>query len=96
VNSLTRDEARDRSYFSLDDPIGKLTKKNYHDIGFDAGARWAIMAGSELSPYVSRFIEMLILVGIAENESITTPEQPPVPSDFANITPQIQYWKERG
>jgi len=73
----TRDAARERSLFSLQSTAYERPEqynwRTIHNIGFDAGARWAIMAGSELSPYVSRFIEMLILVGIADESESQEP-----------------------
>ena len=110
MDTPTRDQARDNSWFSLDNPLDKLTPRAYHNIGFDAGARWAILAGSELSPYVSRFIEMLILIGIAEQNPPLFPDerhksnakcelpdhhQGPCLRSFSDITPQIEYWRSR-
>lgn len=36
---------------------------------FRAGARWAVKQTSELSPYVAKFIEMMILLGYLDDDA---------------------------
>lgn len=45
---------------------------------FSAGARWAVKQTSELSPYVARFIEMMILLGYLDDDAPLTRANTPI------------------
>jgi len=47
----------------------ELTLKELLYGAFAAGARWNMRETSLLSPHIARFIEMLILLGIADDEN---------------------------
>lgn len=61
--------------------LSDLSDRELSAFAFEAGARWAMRETTRMSPYVNQFIEMLILLGVFDNEVSKAVDSDPSSAD---------------
>lgn len=75
----------------------------FFDVGFSRGGSWSIKRTTEYNTSVTKFVELLTWLAIQDESFVKTLKRIVLgeiveddKSSFSDITPQIEYWKERG